>query len=243
MTALSPWLRSCPPDLGLAGLVDLTLLKPETTEADILRLCEEAVAHRMGAVCVNGQWAGVAAMRLRDTAVRIAVTVGFPLGATGPVLKAAEARLAVLDGATELDMVMAVGWAKAGEWDRVGDEIAGVVDAARGRLVKVILETAVLLPEEIRRACRVAVQAGAGMVKTSTGFHPAGGATVEAVRLLRQCVGDAVGVKASGGVRSVEDACRMLLAGANRLGSSSAAGWGPALYRRLDEYLAGHDAG
>lgn len=243
MTALPGWLQTQPGDRGIAGLIDLTLLRPEATEAHIFRLCEEAVAGEFGAVCVNGQWAGIVAAQLRDTTVKVAVVVGFPLGATGPVLKAAEARLAVLDGATELDVVMALGWAKAGEWDRVRDELAGVVEAAKGRLVKVILETAALSPEEIRRGCRTALEAGAGMVKTSTGFHSTGGATVEAVRLIRQEVGDRVGVKASGGISTMRDARRMLLAGADRIGSSSAAGWGPALHRRLDEDLAAHDSG
>ncbi len=176
-------------------------------------------------------------------AVRVVAVVGFPLGASGARAKVAETRVAVEHGADEIDMVIALGWAKAGAWSAVQKEIAAVVEAAAGRMVKVILETAALGADEIERGARAALEGGAMMVKTSTGFHPGGGATVEAVRQLRRVVGSRAGVKASGGVRSAEDARRMLLAGAERIGSSSAASWGEALHRRLDENLAGHDPG
>ncbi len=156
---------------------------------------------------------------------------GFPLGANGLVAKAAETRLAVADGAAEIDMMIALGQALAGEWEAVTDEIAAVVEAARGRVVKVILETAALSPEEIERGCQAALDAEADFVKTSTGFHPAGGATVEAVARMRRAVGERLGVKASGGIRTPEQALRLLAAGADRIGTSAAAGWGSLVSR------------
>ena len=243
MNGLPSWLAPLADGPGLAALIDHTLLKPEATEADIEHLAEEAVSLRLGAVCVNGQWVDTAARWLDGSAVRVAAVVGFPLGANGKSVKVAETRALLADGAMEIDLVMALGWARAGRWDRVREEIAAVVEVAGERLVKVILETAALAPVEIERACREAVAGGAGMVKTSTGFHPAGGATVEAVRLMRSVVGSSAGVKASGGIRTSEDARRMLLAGADRLGTSAAATWGEALHRRLDQYLAGDHPG
>jgi deoxyribose-phosphate aldolase len=239
-----PWLA---PHLGLHGLgplVDYTLLKPEATESDVRRLCDEAMALGLGAVCVNGQWVKSAAGRLRITeAVKVAAVVGFPLGASGTRAKVSETSAVVDNGADEIDMVMGLGWAKAGEWTAVQEEIAAVVEAAAGRMVKVILETAALNDDEIERGSWAALEGGARMVKSSTGFHPAGGATVEAVQRIRRVVGDRAGVKASGGIRNAEDARRMLLAGADRIGSSSAASWGEALYRRLDENFAGNHSG
>jgi deoxyribose-phosphate aldolase len=243
MSSLPSWLAPFADGSGVAAIIDHTLLKPETTPADIERLTAEARSFRFGAVCVNGQWVGAAARRLGGSAVRVAAVVGFPLGANGKRAKLAEARAVLADGAAEIDMVMALGWAKASRWDRVREEIDLVVQIAAGRLVKVILETAALTTAEIERACRESVAAGAGMVKTSTGFHPGGGATVEAVRLMRSVVGDGAGVKASGGIRTPEQARRMLQAGADRIGSSAAAAWGDALDRRLDEYLASDNLG
>ena len=243
MSTLPPWLSPFADGLGLPAIIDHTLLKPEATQPDIERLTDEAVSLRFGAVCVNGQWVDMVARRLGRSAVRVAAVVGFPLGASGELAKRAEARAVVADGAAEIDMVMALGWAKSGRWARGRDEIASVVEVAGGRLVKVILETAALTPAEIERACREALAGGAGMVKTSTGFHPGGGATVEAVRLMRSVVGDRAGVKASGGIRTSAEARRMLEAGADRIGTSAAAGWGDALDRRLDEYLAGDHPG
>lgn len=226
MTAALPhWLRAFTGHRGLGALIDHTLLKPEATEDDILALAEEAIRLDLGTVCVNGQWVRVAARRLEGTEVRVAAVVGFPLGASGAVTKAAETRLAVMDGAAELDVVISLGLAKAGRWELVRDELAVVIGAARRRPVKAILETVTLTSEEIVRACEAALEAGVAMVKTSTGFHPKGGATEEAVRLLRATVGTRAGVKASGGIRTPEDAVRMLRAGANRIGTSAAAGW------------------
>lgn len=227
MTAilLPPWLARLGERRGIGALVDHTLLRPEATEADIVGLCDEAVRLGFGHVCVNGQWVGIASRRLGSAAARVVTVVGFPLGASGLTQKAAETRLAVADGAAEIDMVMPLGSAKADRWDQVGDEIETVVQAAQGRPVKVILETAALTSREATLAARTAVEAGARAVKTSTGFHPAGGATPEAVALLRQAVGPTLGVKASGGIRTAEMAIAMLRAGADRIGASAAASW------------------
>jgi deoxyribose-phosphate aldolase len=222
---LPPWLAPYAGHRGLGALIDHTLLKPEATESDIVTLADEAVRLQLGTICVNGQWVRRAARCLEGSNVRVAAVIGFPLGASGAVTKAAETRLAVMDGAAELDVVIALGLARAGRWDLVRDELAVVISAARRRPVKAILETAALTPEEIARACEAALQAGVAMVKTSTGFHPKGGATEESVRLLRKTVGTRAGVKASGGIRAPEDAIRMLLAGANRIGTSAAAAW------------------
>jgi deoxyribose-phosphate aldolase len=225
---LPPWLVPFA-ERPLGALIDHTLLRPEASEREILRLCDEAVELGLGAVCVNGQWVSVCAARLRGTAVRVVAVAGFPLGASGLVAKSVEARLAVADGAHEVDVVASLGMLRSGRWDAVQDELAAVVQAVRGRAVKAILETAALEPREIAPACRAAREAGARWVKTSTGFHPAGGATEAAVASLRREVGGAMGVKASGGIREVDAALAMLRAGADRLGTSAAAGWGPAL--------------
>jgi deoxyribose-phosphate aldolase len=242
VSRLPPWLlpHAATP---LAALIDHTLLKPEAGEREVRHLVEEGLQHRFNAICVNGQWVAEAAERLRGSAVRVAAVVGFPLGANGGAAKVAETRLAAASGAREIDMVIALGWALAGRWESVGREIGEVVSAAEGRLVKVILETAVLDDTAVVRGAVTAIESGAGMVKTSTGFHPAGGATVRAVQLLRQAVGARAGVKASGGIRTAEDAIRMLQAGADRIGTSSAATWDRVSDGRLDEYLARHDAG
>jgi deoxyribose-phosphate aldolase len=166
------------------------------------------------------------AERLNGTPVRVAAVVGFPLGAGAASAKAAEAATAVSDGAVELDMVMPVGAAKAAEWGAVADDVAAVVAAAGNALVKVILETSLLTPAEIAEASLAARRGGAAFVKSSTGFHATGGATVEAVSAMRRAVGPRFGVKASGGIRTAEAAMAMLLAGANRLGASSLAGFG-----------------
>lgn len=223
-----------PREARLADLIDHTLLKAEATRADIERLCAEAREHRFAAVCVNPVWVAMCHEALAGSAVRVATVIGFPLGADTPEGKASQAARAVLDGADELDMVAAIGSLRSGDFARVGRDIEQVVRAADGRLVKVILETALLEPLAIVRACRVAREAGAGYVKTSTGFHPAGGATVEAVALMRLAVGDALGVKAAGGIRDCDAALRMVAAGATRLGTSggvalvSCVGDGPA---------------
>lgn len=205
----------------MADFIDHTLLKAEATRAEVEKLCDEAKEHRFAAVCVNAAWVRLCAVRLRGTDVQVATVVGFPLGATTSASKRAETELAVADGATEIDMVAAVGHIKSGDWSHVADDIAAVVAGAQGRLVKVIIESAALTPVEIIKVCAIAKEMGAHYVKTSTGFHSAGGASAEAVALMRMVVGDALGVKASGGVRDCEAALKMIASGATRIGTSS----------------------
>ncbi len=219
------WLAEHARDRGIGRLIDYTILRPDTTASDVARLCDDAIAADVIAVCVNGGWVRSCVDRLRGTPVRVAAVVGFPLGAGAMRAKAAEAAIAAGDGALELDMVVALGAAKAGDWQAVTDDIAAVVAAAPGRLVKVILETAVLTRDEITRGCAAAVAGGATFVKTSTGFHASGGATLEAVAAMRTAVGERFGVKASGGVRSAPQGLALLRAGANRIGASSLAGF------------------
>ncbi len=205
----------------VADFVDHTLLKAETTRREIEQLCDEAAEHQFAAVCVNGAWVSLCRQRLAGSGVKTATVVGFPLGATTSASKAAEARHLVEQGADELDMVAAVGHILDGDWDYVEDDIRAVVDAAKARTVKVILETATLEPLQIVKASAIAMEAGAHFVKTSTGFHSSGGATREAVALMRLAVGDALGVKAAGGIRDCAAALQMIAAGANRIGTSS----------------------
>lgn len=207
---------------SLAGLIDHTALKPQTTQRDIITLCEEARSYGFAAVCVNPSYVHLAAELLRNSPVEVATVVGFPLGATLSAVKAFETAEAIHDGATEIDMVMDIGALKSGDYEHVLEDIAAVVEAAHAgdAIVKVILEAALLTDEEKVLACRLATAAGAEFVKTSTGFGP-GGATVEDVALMRQTVGSEVGVKAAGGIRSYADAQRMIAAGANRLGASA----------------------
>jgi deoxyribose-phosphate aldolase len=205
--------------LELAQYIDHTLLKADATVADIVKLCGEAAEHRFAAVCVNPVSIDLAAHLLGGSSVKVATVIGFPLGATFPAVKALETREAVLRKADEIDAVMNIAAAKAGQWDAVTEDIRKIV-AAAGKTVKVILEAALLSDEEKRRACDAALSAGAHYVKTSTGFGP-GGATVEDVRLLRAAVGDRAGVKASGGIRTRRQAEDMIAAGATRLGTSA----------------------
>lgn len=204
----------------LGRRIDHTLLAPKATRDDIDRVCDEAREHGFASVCVNSCWVGHVAGRLEGSSVMPICVVGFPLGAMATVSKAAETRQAVMDGALEVDMVINVGRLKGGELDLVGDDIAAVVDAANGRPVKVILETALLTDDEKRTACRLAKEAGAAFVKTCTGFG-GGGATVEDIALMREVVGPEMGIKASGGIRTAQDARRMLEAGATRIGASA----------------------
>ncbi len=206
----------------LAGMIDHTLLRPEATAADVAALCREARALDVAAVCVSPTLVGVAVGELAGS-LAVASVCGFPSGAHLPEVKAREAASAVASGATEIDMVVDLGAVKAGRFDRLEREIRVVVGAAEGALVKAIIESAILTDDEIADACRAAMQAGAGFVKTSTGFHPAGGATVAAVSLMRATVGLAAGVKASGGIRTAEQALAMVAAGADRLGCSATA--------------------
>ncbi|MDQ3685843.1 MAG: deoxyribose-phosphate aldolase [Acidobacteriota bacterium] len=204
-----------------ASLVDHTLLKPEATETDIKRLCDEAAQFRFASVCVNPTWVRAAACNLRGTNLPVCTVIGFPLGATLPDVKAYEARRAILDGAREVDMVINVGALKSGDDCAVEYDIRSVVEAAHeyGVLCKVIIETALLTDDEKVRACLAAKRAGADFVKTSTGFAK-GGATVADVALMRRTIGAEMGVKASGGVKGIADARQMVEAGATRIGAS-----------------------
>jgi deoxyribose-phosphate aldolase len=231
----------------IADYVDHTLLKAETTRAEIERLCAEAVEHRFAAVCVNGAWVTLCADRTAGSEVKVASVVGFPLGAMTTHAKACEARELIEHGAHEIDMVAPVGHILDEDWDYVEDDIRAVVAASHGGVLKVILETATLEPLQVVKASAIAMEAGAGFVKTSTGFHPAGGATAEAVALMRMAVGDRLGVKAAGGVRDCATALRMIAAGATRLGTSSGVklveciGAGPAPLAALLADPGGHE--
>lgn len=204
-----------------ASLIDHTLLKPEASEADIRKLCDEAAKYGFASVCVNPVWVKRAAEILKDSGVPVCTVIGFPLGATLPDVKAFEARRAIFNGACEVDMVINVGALKSGDDCAVEDDIRAVAEAAHenGVLCKVIIETALLTDDEKVRACLAARNAGADFVKTSTGFSK-GGATVDDVRLMRRTVGKALGVKASGGVKGIDDARKMFEAGATRIGAS-----------------------
>jgi deoxyribose-phosphate aldolase len=204
-----------------AGLVDHTLLKPEASESDIRRLCEEAAQYRFASVCVNPAWVKSSACFLRGSGVPVCTVVGFPLGATLADVKAYETRRAIFDGAREVDMVINIGALKSGDDCAVEYDIRSVVEAAHaeGVLVKTIIETALLTDEEKVRACLAAKRAGADFVKTSTGFAKSG-ATVADVALMRRTVGPEMGVKAAGGVKGIADARAMVEAGATRIGAS-----------------------
>lgn len=204
-----------------ASLIDHTLLKPEAAEADIKKLCEEAAQFGFASVCVNPAWVKKAAQFLKGTSVPVCTVIGFPLGATLPDVKAFEARRAIFNGAQEVDMVINIGALKSGDDCIVEDDIRAVVEAAHenGVLCKVIIETALLTDDEKVRACLASKNAGADFVKTSTGFAK-GGATADDVALMRHTVGSSLGVKASGGVKGIDDARAMFEAGATRIGAS-----------------------
>lgn len=204
----------------LAKYIDHTLLKPAATRADIANLCEEAIVHKFASVCVNTRHVAQCAAALSGKGVAVCAVVGFPLGAMETQAKAWETQRAVALGATEIDMVLSVGSLIAGEDDDVRSDIAAVVKAAGGKLVKVILETSMLNDEQKERGCRLSVAAGAHFVKTSTGFG-GGGATAADIALMRRVVGAEVGVKASGGIRDAATAIAMIEAGATRLGVSA----------------------
>lgn len=235
----SDYMVSTSAPVRVADFVDHTILKAETTRAQIETLCQEAAEFKFAAVCVNGSWVPLCAELLKGSGVKVASVVGFPLGAMRTVAKAAETRDLVDQGADEIDMVVALGEIMDDNWDYVEDDIRSVVEAAAGRTVKVILESGALEPLQIVKASAIAKVAGAHFVKTSTGFHSSGGATAEAVALMRLAVGDALGVKASGGVRDCASALRMIAAGASRLGTSSGVklvqciGSGPVLLAEL----------
>ena len=205
----------------LAKYIDHTLLKPEATEEQINKLCDEAAQHHFYSVCVNSNWAEHCARRLGGTGVKVCAVVGFPLGAMDSRAKGFEARTAISNGAAEIDMVMNVGAMKAKNLKVVREDMLAVRRACRaGILLKVIIETCLLSDEEKILACQIAKDVGADFVKTSTGFNK-GGATVGDVALMRRTVGPKMGVKAAGGVKSFEDALQMIKAGATRLGTSS----------------------
>lgn len=204
----------------IASMIDHTLLKPEATPAQIEKLCAEAAEYHFASVCVNPVYIPLAARLLKGTGVKVCCVVGFPLGAIAPEQKAAEAASCAAMRAEELDMVIHVGAAKAGDWALVQRDIEGVVKAAAGHTVKVIIETCLLTDEEKVKACEAAKAAGAHFVKTSTGFST-GGATTHDIALMRKTVGPEMGVKASGGIRDYETAMAMIEAGANRIGASA----------------------
>lgn len=209
-------------ETDLARMIDHTLLKPEATKEQIIQLCNEAKKFHFASVCINPSYVSICAKLLRDTAVKVCTVVGFPLGATSTATKAFETEHALRDGAKEIDMVINVGMLKSGDYDYVENDIFAVVTTTRryGALVKVILETVLLTDEEKIKACLLAKRAGADFVKTSTGFAK-GGATVGDIALMRKVVGTAMGVKASGGVRTREEALAMVASGADRIGASA----------------------
>ena len=206
---------------NIAALIDHTLLKQDATRSQIEKLCEEAKANVFASVCVNPTWVKLSSTLLQDSPVKVCTVIGFPLGASTSAVKAFETTDAIANGAEEIDMVLNVGALKDQDYDYVQSDIAAVVNAAKGKaIVKVILETCLLNDEQIVKASELSKLAGADFVKTSTGFST-GGATVEAVKLMRETVGPDLGVKASGGVRSLADVQEMVKAGATRIGASS----------------------
>jgi deoxyribose-phosphate aldolase len=213
-----PGVGAVPADLG--KMIDHTLLKPEATRDEVTKLCAEAKQHRFASVCVNTTWVPLAKSLLAGTDVMVCAVVGFPLGAMLPTAKAYEARDAVRAGAKEIDMVINIGALKSRDYETVFEDICRVVKAAAPAGVKVILETGMLDTEQKIIGCTLSKLAGAAFVKTSTGFGK-GGATVEDIEMMRRIVGTDVGVKASGGVRTAEDAIKMAQAGANRIGASA----------------------
>ncbi len=219
---LSSTLGVIPGNLDLAKTIDHTLLKPDATQDQIAQLCFEARKYGFASVCVNPTWVELCAKLLEGSSVKVCSVIGFPLGATMPEVKAFETQEALDHGATEIDMVINIGALKARDLDLVARDIRGVVAAAHARsaLVKVIIEAVLLTDEEKTIACLLAKEAGADFVKTSTGFA-SGGATVHDVELMRKAVGPEMGVKAAGGVRTYEDAEKMIRAGATRIGASA----------------------
>ncbi|KAB2338568.1 deoxyribose-phosphate aldolase [Cytobacillus depressus] len=208
---------------NVAKMIDHTLLKADATKEQIETICAEAKEYEFASVCINPTWVKLSSELLSGTDVKVCTVIGFPLGASTPETKAFETKNAIENGATEVDMVINIGALKGGNYELVERDIRAVVDAAKGKaLTKVIIETCLLSEEEKVKACELSVKAGADFVKTSTGFST-GGATVEDIALMRKTVGPDIGVKASGGVRSAEDAQKMIEAGATRIGASSGA--------------------
>lgn len=207
--------------MNIAGMIDHTLLRADATQEEITKLTAEAKQYGFASVCVNPAWVSYSKEQLSGTDVKVCTVIGFPLGASTSAVKAYETQDAIANGAAEVDMVINVGELKAGNDALVHQDIEAVVKAASGKaIVKVIIETCLLTDDEKVRACKLAVQAGADFVKTSTGFSK-GGATKEDVALMKNTVGEQAEVKASGGVRSLEDVKLMIEAGATRIGASS----------------------
>ncbi|MBW9153010.1 deoxyribose-phosphate aldolase [Clostridium estertheticum] len=207
--------------MNIATIIDHTELKPDATKEQILQLIKEAKTNKFASVCVNPKWTKEASLGLKDSGVSVCVVIGFPLGANTTETKAFEASDAIKNGATEVDMVISIGELKDKNYTYVEEDINAVVEAAKGKaLVKVIIETCLLTKDEKIKACQIAKKAGADFVKTSTGFSK-GGATVQDVKLMRETVGKEMGVKASGGIHTKEEAIQMINAGANRIGTSS----------------------
>lgn len=206
--------------MSINKYIDHTLLKPESTQEQIAKLVSEAKEYDFASVCVNPTWVSYCANELSGTDVKVCTVIGFPLGATTSATKAFEAKEAIENGASEVDMVINIGLLKSGQYQSVEDDIRAVVEASGDKLVKVIIEACLLTDEEKVKACELSVSAGADFVKTSTGFS-IHGATVEDVALMRKTVGDKVGVKAAGGARSLADAEAFIAAGATRIGTSA----------------------
>ncbi|ABR75361.1 2-deoxyribose-5-phosphate aldolase [Actinobacillus succinogenes] len=219
----------------IAKFIDHTALTTEKTEQDILKLCDEAVAHHFRSVCINSGYIPLAKQKLTGTGVKICTVVGFPLGANLSSVKAFEAQEAIKAGAQEVDMVINVGLIKSGKWDEVRSDIEQVLHACRGTLLKVILETCLLTKAEIVHACEICRDLNVGFVKTSTGFNKSG-ATVADVALMRQTVGENIGVKASGGIRDTQTTLAMINAGATRIGASA----GIAIIQGLQDNNGGY---
>ena len=206
--------------MAINKYIDHTLLKPESTQAQIDQLVAEAIEQQFASVCVNPTWVSYAAKLLKGTGVNVCTVIGFPLGANTSSVKAFETKDAIINGADEIDMVINIGQLKSGQYDAVEADIRAVVEASGNKLVKVIIETCLLTDEEKVKACQLAVAAGADYVKTSTGFSTAG-ANVTDVKLMRETVGPNIGVKAAGGARSYADAEAFVEAGATRIGTSA----------------------
>ncbi|WP_449458821.1 deoxyribose-phosphate aldolase [Streptococcus suis] len=206
--------------MKLNKYIDHTILKPETTQEQVEKILAEAKEYDFASVCVNPTWVALAAESLKDSDVKVCTVIGFPLGANTPAVKAFETKDAISNGADEIDMVINIGALKTGNYDLVLEDIKAVVAASGDKLVKVIIEACLLTDDEKVKACQLSQEAGADYVKTSTGFS-IGGATVADVALMRKTVGPDMGVKASGGARSYEDAIAFIEAGASRIGASS----------------------
>lgn len=207
-------------ELKLNTYIDHTLLKPDATPHDIRCLCREAAEYKFAAVCINPCYVDLAVSLLVGTGVKVATVIGFPLGANLSIVKAFEAKQAVLHGADELDMVINIGAAKLGLWEAVLYDIQQVLAEGQGRIVKVIVETGLLTEEEKERVCHIVLESGAQFIKTSTGFAK-GGATLADIRLFKSIIGERIGIKASGGIRTSEEAAAMIAAGATRIGTSN----------------------